>query len=99
MEMGCGPAMRAILLIFSFCLFCRITTNAQKASDGSSAYTFSGNNNHLVGLMREGGDPMSAGGVKIEFYGHACFKVTSPMGLELADKHQCVAPGGNLEVS
>jgi len=65
------------------CLFllAGMGANAQIAADGSGAYVFSENNNHVVALLKGGGDPSLPGKVKIEFYGHACFKVTSPKGL------------------
>ena len=39
------------------------------------------NDNSLVAAQREGGDPTRSGDVKIEFYGHNAFKITSPAGL------------------
>lgn len=41
------------------------------------------NNNSLIAVQGEGGDPTRAGDVKIEFYGHNAFKITSPAGLTL----------------
>jgi L-ascorbate metabolism protein UlaG (beta-lactamase superfamily) len=68
------------MLMAVLCILC-YDVNAQKASDGSSAYTFSGNNNHVMVLQKDGGDPASSGDVRIEFYGHMAFKITSPKGL------------------
>ena len=39
------------------------------------------NDNSLITVQRDGGDPARLGDVKIEFYGHDAFKVTSPSGL------------------
>jgi L-ascorbate metabolism protein UlaG (beta-lactamase superfamily) len=39
------------------------------------------NDNSLITIQKEGGDPARAGDVKIEFYGHDAFKITSPKGL------------------
>jgi L-ascorbate metabolism protein UlaG (beta-lactamase superfamily) len=39
------------------------------------------NDNHLITVQKNGGDPTRSGDVKIEFYGHDAFKVTSPAGL------------------
>jgi len=39
------------------------------------------NDNSLITTQKEGGDPTRAGDVKIEFYGHDAFKITSPKGL------------------
>ena len=39
------------------------------------------NDNSLITIQKNGGDPSRSGDVKIEFYGHDAFKVTSPVGL------------------
>jgi L-ascorbate metabolism protein UlaG (beta-lactamase superfamily) len=39
------------------------------------------NDNSLITVQRNGGDPTRSGDVKIEFYGHDAFKITSPAGL------------------
>jgi L-ascorbate metabolism protein UlaG (beta-lactamase superfamily) len=39
------------------------------------------NDNSLISIQRKGGDPSHLGDVKIEFYGHDAFKITSPEGL------------------
>jgi len=39
------------------------------------------NDNSLITVQKGGGDPTRAGDVKIEFYGHDAFKITSPKGL------------------
>jgi L-ascorbate metabolism protein UlaG (beta-lactamase superfamily) len=39
------------------------------------------NDNGLINVRKNGGDPTRPGNVKIEFYGHDAFKVTSPVGL------------------
>jgi L-ascorbate metabolism protein UlaG (beta-lactamase superfamily) len=49
-------------------------------SDGACAQQ-SWNDNSLIAVQKKGGDPTRAGDVKIEFYGHDAFKVTSPDGL------------------
>jgi L-ascorbate metabolism protein UlaG (beta-lactamase superfamily) len=44
------------------------------------------NDNPLIDIQRRGGDPARPGDVKLEFYGHDAFKITSPAGLTvLAD--------------
>jgi L-ascorbate metabolism protein UlaG (beta-lactamase superfamily) len=48
--------------------------------EGSRAFTFSENNNRLVMLQAKGGNPETAGPVKIQFFGHMAFKFTSPEG-------------------
>lgn len=39
------------------------------------------NDNSLITVQKTGGDPAGPGEVKIEFYGHDAFKITSPVGL------------------
>ena len=39
------------------------------------------NDNSLITVQKAGGDPARPGDVKIEFYGHDAFKITSPNGL------------------
>src|SRR5258705_10279129 len=39
------------------------------------------NDNSLITVQKTGGDPTRAGDVKIEFYGHDAFKITSPVGV------------------
>jgi len=46
--------------------------------EGSRAFTFPENNNQLIGLQSKGGNPKKDGAVKIEFFGHNAFKITSP---------------------
>lgn len=39
------------------------------------------NDNSLIAIQKEGGDPTRPGDIRIEFYGHDAFKITSPAGL------------------
>jgi L-ascorbate metabolism protein UlaG (beta-lactamase superfamily) len=39
------------------------------------------NDNSLMTIQKDGGDPTRSGDVKIVFYGHDAFKITSPTGL------------------
>jgi hypothetical protein len=39
------------------------------------------NDNSLITVQKNGGEPTRSGDVKIEFYGHDAFKITSPTGL------------------
>lgn len=41
------------------------------------------NNNSLITVQKTRGDPARPGDVKIEFYGHNAFKITSPLGLTI----------------
>ncbi|HXN17701.1 MAG TPA: MBL fold metallo-hydrolase [Candidatus Binatus sp.] len=50
-------------------------------SENSAAPSTAWNDNSLITVQKGGGDPTRAGDVKIEFYGHDAFKITSPKGL------------------
>jgi L-ascorbate metabolism protein UlaG (beta-lactamase superfamily) len=50
---------------------------SQRSVDSSPAW----NDNALIVVQKKGGDPTHSGDVKIEFYGHDAFKITSPVGL------------------
>ena len=65
--------------------------HAQRSErDSSSAW----NDNSLITIQKKGGDPTRSGDVKIEFYGHDAFKITSPDGLTvLADPWRNDATG------
>jgi hypothetical protein len=47
-------------------------------SDISSARSPAWNDNSLITIQKDGGDPTRSGDVKIVFYGHDAFKITSP---------------------
>jgi L-ascorbate metabolism protein UlaG (beta-lactamase superfamily) len=49
----------------------------EKSVDTSPAW----NDNSLITVQKKGGNPTRSGDVRIEFYGHDAFKVTSPAGL------------------
>lgn len=51
---------------------------------GPTAWQQVKNNNHVIEMQnRGGGDPTASGEVRIDFYGHAAFKMTTPAGLTL----------------
>jgi L-ascorbate metabolism protein UlaG (beta-lactamase superfamily) len=50
-------------------------------SDTSTTPSPVWNDNSLITVQKHGGDPIRPGDVKIEFYGHDAFKITSPAGL------------------
>ena len=50
---------------------------SERSADTSPAW----NDNSVITAQKLGGDPTRSGNVKIEFYGHDAFKVTSPEGL------------------
>jgi len=49
--------------------------------DGLGSSSSVWNNNSLIKVQKGGGDPARHGDVKIEFYGHNAFVITSPTGL------------------
>lgn len=65
-------ALVLLVLIFEVC--------AQQ-SDTSTAASPIWNDNSLITIQKQGGDPTRLGDVGIEFYGHDAFKITSPAGL------------------
>ena len=52
---------------------------AEKTPSGKPAW----NDNSLIAIQKKGGDPARVGDVRIEFYGHDAFKITSPEGLRV----------------
>jgi len=67
-------------------LACAVSAGAQ--SPGAAP---AWNDNSLVAVQKNGGDPARGGDVKIEFYGHDAFKITSPAGLTVLTD-----PGGTI---
>ncbi|HIF52146.1 MAG TPA: Zn-dependent hydrolase [Thiotrichaceae bacterium] len=66
-----------LLIIFQLVTFSTIV------SSDSDSWKFSENNNNVIRMQTQGGDPEKSGDVKIEFYGHMAFKITSPEGLSI----------------
>ena len=67
--------------IFLFVLFAWTSGACAQQSERSGAPSPAWNDNSLITVQRNGGDPTRSGNVKIEFYGHDAFKITSPTGL------------------
>ena len=65
-------ALLAILATFE--------VRAQHSDSSTVAYP-EWNDNSLIAVQKQGGDPTRPGYVTIEFYGHDAFKITSPAGL------------------
>ena len=59
-------------------VFFAFTFPAHAQQSGTSA---AWNDNSLITVQKAGGDPTLLGDVKIEFYGHDAFRITSPAGL------------------
>jgi hypothetical protein len=78
-------ASKAIALIVLYMLASALSANGQKPEASGSASSV-WNDNSLIDIQGKGGNPVRPGDVKIEFYGHNAFKITSPAGLTvLAD--------------
>ena len=65
-------------LTFGVLFICQVAF--AQVIEGSRAFTFPENDNRLIVLQAKGGDPKTAGSVKVEFFGHMAFKFTSPEG-------------------
>lgn len=67
-----GPRIMLILYL---------VTISVSAYAHSNSWKFKENNNNVIRLQTQGVDPAKAGDVKIEFYRHMAFKITSPDGI------------------
>jgi L-ascorbate metabolism protein UlaG (beta-lactamase superfamily) len=72
---------RTLVSIVVFVLLALTFSARAQQSERSAAASRTWNDNFLITVQKEGGDPTRSGDVKIEFYGHDAFKITSPMGL------------------
>ncbi len=71
--------LKTLAAIVSFVL---VTLNSGARAQQSAPETSpEWNDNTLIAVQKKGGDPTRWGDVKIEFYGHDAFKITSPDGL------------------
>jgi L-ascorbate metabolism protein UlaG (beta-lactamase superfamily) len=82
--------LRAIPLVYetiaAICLFFSMASTGSaytQQSEPSAARLPVWNDNSLIDIQKNGGDPVRSGDVKIEFYGHDAFKITSPAGLTI----------------
>jgi L-ascorbate metabolism protein UlaG (beta-lactamase superfamily) len=76
-----GPRTLAPIVLFVLLTF---TCGARAQQSGRSVApppSPAWNDNSLITIQKTGGDPARPGDVKIEFYGHDAFKITSPAGL------------------
>ena len=69
----------ASIVLFAF--FASTFSARAQQSETSATPSAAWNDNSLIAIQKEGGDPARAGDVKTEFYGHDAFKITSPKGL------------------
>jgi L-ascorbate metabolism protein UlaG (beta-lactamase superfamily) len=71
-----------VLAPILLCVLSALTASCRAQQSDTSAAPFSAwNDNSLIAVQKVGGDPTRSGDVRIEFYGHAAFKITSPAGL------------------
>src|SRR5215471_20961790 len=80
-------SLRAMMSIYQtaagtalFVLASAFSADAQKPGASSGSIP-AWNDNSLIEIQKKGGDPTRPGEVKIEFYGHDAFKITSSAGL------------------
>ena len=69
------------LLISLFLSFLSTASACGQQSKPSAVGLPAWNDNSLIEIQKDGGNPSRAGDVKLEFYGHDAFKITSPAGL------------------
>lgn len=73
--------LKMLVAIVSFVVLISHDGARAQQPDKSAALPRAENDNSLMAIQKEGGSPARSGDVKIEFYGHDAFKVTSPSGL------------------
>jgi L-ascorbate metabolism protein UlaG (beta-lactamase superfamily) len=73
--------LKTLVPIVSFVLLTLTRATRAQQSARSMAPSTAWNDNSLITVQKTGGDPTRPGDVKIEFYGHDAFKITSPVGL------------------
>jgi hypothetical protein len=69
--------LKALAPVILFVLLALTFGARAQQSDTSPAW----NDNSLITVQKDDEDPTCSGDVKIEFYGHDAFKITSPRGL------------------
>jgi len=72
--------VRALASIALVSLLAAFEMRAQQSSTPTASST-TWNDNSLIAVQKQGGDPARPGDIRIEFYGHDAFKITSPAGL------------------
>lgn len=83
-------SLRAVLCVYRavawISLFLSMAVNSGSLipqSGPSAARSPVWNDNSLIEIQKKGGNPARPGDVKLEFYGHDAFKITSPSGLTI----------------
>jgi L-ascorbate metabolism protein UlaG (beta-lactamase superfamily) len=75
-----GPKTLAPIGLFVLLTFTCGTRAQQCGTSVPPSPSPTWNDNSLITIQKNGGDPKRLGDVKIEFYGHDAFKITSPVG-------------------
>lgn len=73
--------LKTLTAIVSFALLTLHSGASAQRSERSADTPTAWNDNSLITIQKNGGEPTRSGDVRIEFYGHDAFKVTSPSGL------------------
>lgn len=73
--------LKAFASIVMFVLFAVTFRAHAQQSAASTTPSPAWNDNSFIAVQKSGGDPARLGDVKVEFYGHDAFKITSPAGL------------------
>jgi len=76
-----GLKTLAPIVLFVLLTFTRDVRAQQSGRSVTPSPSAAWNDNSLIAVQKTGGDPTRLGDVKIEFYGHDAFKITSPVGL------------------
>jgi L-ascorbate metabolism protein UlaG (beta-lactamase superfamily) len=76
-----GPKTLAPIVLFVLFTFTWGTRAQQSGRSVAPSHSPAWNDNSLMTVQKTGGEPARPGDVKIEFYGHDAFKITSPVGL------------------
>ena len=76
-----GPKTLAPIVLFVLLTFTCGARAQQSGRSVASSPSPAWNDNSLITVQKTGGEPARPGDVKIEFYGHDAFKITSPVGL------------------
>jgi len=69
----------ALILLFAPTTVTFVARSQERDTSGTSSSVW--NDNSLIKVQKGGGDPTRYGDVKIKFYGHNAFMITSPAGL------------------
>ena len=76
-----GPKTLAPIVLFVLLPFACGARRQQSGRSVASSPSPAWNDDSLITIQQRGGEPALPGDVKIEFYGHDAFKITSPVGL------------------